>query len=189
MPDSAFALFDTTIGRCAIVWRGEAIVGSALPDISDDRMRAVILRRFPAAVESSPPPFAARAVHAVQRLLRGEVGSFSDTPLNLAEMSDFDREVLEECSQIPVGETRTYGEIAAALGAPGASRAVGKALGSNPIPIIIPCHRVLAANGGAGGFSAPGGAHTKLKILEIEGAQRGQEPQLFDRLPWRTGPA
>jgi methylated-DNA-[protein]-cysteine S-methyltransferase len=97
--------------------------------------------------------------------------------------------VLEATLSIPVGETRTYGEIAKAVGAPGASRAVGRALGANPIPIIVPCHRVLAADGRSGGFSAPGGSSTKLKMLEIEGARRGSEPQLFERLPWRAKPA
>ena len=83
-------------------------------------------------------------------------------------MSEFDTAVYRVARDIPPGETLTYGEIAERLDDPGAARAVGQALGANPIPIIIPCHRVLAAGGRAGGFSAPGGVATKLELLEIE---------------------
>jgi methylated-DNA-[protein]-cysteine S-methyltransferase len=109
---------------------------------------------------------------------------FSDVAIDIGSLAEFDRAVLEATRRIPRGETRTYGEIAVSLGAPGAARAVGTALGRNPIPIIVPCHRVLAAGGASGGFSAPGGRLTKLKILEIERARRGPEPGLFDHLPW-----
>jgi methylated-DNA-[protein]-cysteine S-methyltransferase len=106
----------------------------------------------------------------------------------MGDLPAFDRSVLEETRRIPCGETRTYGEIASALGSPGAARAVGSALGRNSIPIIIPCHRVLAASGRSGGFSAAGGTSTKLRILEIEGARRGPEPELFERLRWAVSP-
>ena len=179
-------MFDTPVGRCAIVWRGVAVIGSALPDVSDERMCDSIRRRFPDADEQQPPPAIETAIPAVRRLLEGQVEEFGEIPFSLEGLSDFERAVLEETFRIPVGETRTYGEIAAALDAPGASRAVGAALGRNPNPIIIPCHRVLGANGRSGGFSAPGGARTKLKMLEIEGARRSGQPELFERLPWRT---
>lgn len=133
-----------------------------------------------------PPPFVRSAIDAVVRLLGGEKEDLSSIPVDLGGLAEFERKVLEATLAIPVGETRTYGEIAAGLGAPGAARAVGRALGRNPVPIIVPCHRVLASNGGSGGFSASGGASTKLRMLEIEGARRGSEPELFDRLPWRT---
>jgi methylated-DNA-[protein]-cysteine S-methyltransferase len=186
---AGFHLFDTPIGRCAIVWRGAAVIGSALPDESDERMRASLERRFPGATEQMPSAAASRAINAVIRLLSGEAEDFSSIEIDLAALAEFERAVLEVTFSIPAGETRTYGEIAKAVGAPGASRAVGRALGSNPMPIIVPCHRVLAAGGRSGGFSAPGGASTKLKILEIEGARRGSEPQLFERLPWQAKPA
>ncbi len=84
--------------------------------------------------------------------------------------------------QIPPGETLTYGEVAARIGEPGAARAVGTALGQNPFPIVVPCHRVLAANGRTGGFSARGGVATKMRMLSIERARTGSAPTLFDAL-------
>jgi methylated-DNA-[protein]-cysteine S-methyltransferase len=186
---TAFALFDTAIGRCALVWRGSAVVGAALPDDSDDRMRSALRRRFPEADEQAPCEPANQAIEAVRRLLGGMAEDCSGIAVDLDGLPDFERHVLEAARAIPPGETRTYGEIAAAIGAPGAARAVGRALGRNPVPIIVPCHRVLAADGKSGGFSAPGGAATKLKMLEIEGARRGSDPGLFDRLPWQGAPA
>lgn len=103
-------------------------------------------------------------------------------------MGELDRQVLGYTRTIPQGETRTYGEVAKAIGAPGAAQAVGAALGRNPVPIIVPCHRILAANGKSGGFSAPGGAATKLKLLEIERARRSGEAGLFDDLPLALKP-
>lgn len=188
MSDCAFTIFDTAIGRCALVWRGGLVVGAALPEASDAELRASLERRFCGCSEADPPPFVQIAVEAVVRLLSGKVEDFGGLELETGELPDFDRSVLEAARRIPCGETRTYGQIASALEKPGAARAVGRALGRNPIPIIIPCHRVLAASGRSGGFSAPGGASTKLRILEIEGARRGPEPELFKRLPWRVRP-
>ena len=189
MSECAYTIFETPIGRCALVWRGGLIVGAALPASSDERLKESIARRFSGAREAEPPEYVEAAMAAVVRLLSGEKETFAALELDLGGLAEFERRVLEFTRQIPPGETRTYGEIAAALGNPGAARAVGRALGANPIPIIIPCHRVLAASGKSGGFSAPGGASTKLRILEIEGARRGQEPELFDRLPWAMRPA
>lgn len=188
MSDAAYHFFDTPIGRCAIIWRGAFIVGAALPDVDEGRLRPPLQSRFPGAREELPPPNIQKAVEAVVRLLSGEREDFASIGIDLSAVGDFERAVLEETFSIPPGETRTYGEIAAAVGSPGAARAVGRALGANPIPIIVPCHRVLASDGKSGGFSAPGGSVTKMKILEIEGARRGSEPGLFDRLPWRTKP-
>jgi len=188
MSGAAFHFFGTPIGRCAIVWRGDAVIGAALPEEDEDRAVASMMRRFPGAEAQLPTGKIAQAVEAVVRLLSGNPEDFSSTPLDLTAVPEFDRKVLELTIAIPPGETRTYGELARSLGSPGAARAVGRALGANPIPIIVPCHRVLAADGKSGGFSAPGGASTKLKILEIEGAIRGSEPELFERLPWRTKP-
>lgn len=145
--------------------------------------------RFPEAIEATPPPFAQQATDAVRRLLEGEQEDLSALPVDLSTLPEFERYVLEETRRIPCGETRTYGEIAAALGAAGAARAVGRALGRNPVPIIIPCHRVLAASGRSGGFSAPGGVTTKMKMLQIERARRRSEGELFDSLPLALKPA
>jgi methylated-DNA-[protein]-cysteine S-methyltransferase len=107
----------------------------------------------------------------------------------LSACSEFERAVYAAARAIPRGETRTYGELAAALGQPGAAQAVGLALGRNPVPIVIPCHRILAASGGTGGFSAPGGVATKFRMLAIEGAVRGSESGLFENLPLAVKPA
>ena len=145
-------------------------------------------RRFPDAVEDAPPPEAAAAIAAVVRLLEGEKRDLSDIAVDLSTLPEFERRVLEETRRIPTGETRTYGELAAKVGAAGAARAVGRALGRNPAPIIIPCHRVLAASGGSGGFSAPGGVTTKMRMLQIERARRSSSPELFDDLPLAMKP-
>lgn len=186
--DTAFCLFDTALGRCAIIWRGGLVVGAALPEADDEQLRGSLSRRFPGCTGQAPPPPVAAAIAAVVRLLDGEPEDLSSLAIDLTSLAAFEQAVLRETLAIPAGETRTYGEIAAALGSPGAARAVGRALGANPIPIIVPCHRVLASDGRSGGFSAPGGASTKLRMLEIEGARRGNEPQLFERLPWRAKP-
>jgi methylated-DNA-[protein]-cysteine S-methyltransferase len=189
MNECAFTIFETAIGRCALLWRGGLIVGAALPDADEERFRASIQRRFPGAQESSPPRVVERAIGAVIRLLEGKSEDLTELELDLGALGEFEQRVLAITRGIPFGETRTYGEIASELGSPGAARAVGRALGVNPIPIVIPCHRVVAAAGRSGGFSAPGGAATKLKMLEIENASRGSDPQLFDRLPWAMRPA
>lgn len=188
MSTCAYTIFDTPIGRCALVWRGGLIVGASLPASGEEQLKWRLERNFPGAVEAAPPDWVEIAKAAVVRLLSGEAEDFANLELDLDSLGEFERRVLDLTRAIPPGETRTYGEIATALGAPGAARAVGRALGANPIPIIIPCHRVLAAGGKSGGFSAPGGASTKLKILEIEGARRGNEPELFDHLPWAMRP-
>lgn len=185
MDGQAFALFDTPLGRCGIVWRGGLIVGSALPEASDAGLRFSLARRFAECEEARAPAAVTAAIGAILRLMEGEAEDLSLLPVDISQLPDFERGVLEETRAIPAGETRTYGEIARSIGAPGAARAVGRALGRNPIPIIIPCHRVLAANGRSGGFSAPGGASTKLRLLQLEGARRGSEPSLFERLPWQ----
>jgi methylated-DNA-[protein]-cysteine S-methyltransferase len=185
---SGFALFDTAIGRCALVWRGGLVVGAALPEASDDRARATLQRRFPGVAESDPPPFAAEAIAEMQALLSGESADLAEIPLDLGAGSDLERSVWEAARRIPRGEVRSYGEIARAIGLPKAAQAVGVALGRNPVPIIVPCHRVLAADGKTGGFSAPGGVATKFRILEIEGARRAGDPELFESLPMRVKP-
>ncbi len=186
--ESFYALFDTAIGRCALVWRGGLVIGAALPEASDERARLFLARRFPAAVEADPPPFAAEAIARIASLMAGGKTDLSDIRVD-PEGSSFDRNVWQAARRIPCGEVRSYGDIAREIGAPGAAQAVGIALGRNPVPIIIPCHRVLAADGGSGGFSAPGGVATKFRILEMEGAKRPGEPELFDSLPMRVKPS
>ncbi|HEX9772587.1 MAG TPA: methylated-DNA--[protein]-cysteine S-methyltransferase [Steroidobacteraceae bacterium] len=168
MADQGLSYFDTGVGRCAIAWCERGVTGVQLPEANDAATRARMQRRFPSTVEATPPPALQAAIDGIVALLAGETSDLSGVALDLRWVSEFHRAVYEVARRIAPGETLTYGEIAAQLGDPGAARAVGLALGQNPIPIIVPCHRVLAAGGRAGGFSAPGGVMTKLRLLEIE---------------------
>jgi len=180
--EPGFALFETAIGTCALAWGPRGLVGVQLPeDNGEAATRARMRRRFPELPEALPPESAQRAIAAVQALLEGTSDhDLSDIVLDMSAVSEFHQRVYAMARRIPPGQTRTYGEIAAELGDPQLARAVGQALGSNPFPIVVPCHRVMAAGGKSGGFSAPGGLVTKLKLLEIEGAPLGGSPGLFD---------
>ncbi|HEY9552417.1 methylated-DNA--[protein]-cysteine S-methyltransferase [Allosphingosinicella sp.] len=189
MDRSVFTLFETPIGRCALVWRGSFVVGAALPEGSDAETRQRLVRRFPDASEGDPPAWVRAAIEAVRELLSGAPADLSFIDVDLSGTPGFERQVYAAARAIPPGAVQTYGELAQAIGTPGAAQAVGRALARNPVPIIIPCHRILASAGGSGGFSAPGGVSTKLKMLEIEGARRSAEPELFENLPWAAKPA
>jgi O-6-methylguanine DNA methyltransferase len=180
MMASGFALFDTTIGRCGIAWGERGVSGVQLPEASERETRARMLHRFPAAGEAVPPPEVQRAVNRIVALLRGEASDLSNVPLDMDGVPAFHRRVYEVARSIPPGVTLSYGDIAARLGAPGAARAVGQALGRNPFPIVVPCHRVLAAGGKIGGFSAQGGIATKRRMLAIEGAHINGAARLLD---------
>ena len=182
-----FALFDTPIGACGVAWNERALVGVQLPERTTDAARARLRRRFPSASEAPPTPPVQAAIDGMTALLRGEARDLSDIELDLDALPPFNREVYAVARAIPPGETLTYGQVAARIGQPHAAQAVGKALGQNPFPIVVPCHRVLAAGGKTGGFSADGGVRTKLRMLAIEGAAIGGQPGLFDALE-RQGP-
>ena len=181
MTDVGVTLFDTAIGRCGIAWGGRGVVGVQLPEAGDAATRARLARRFPGASDAPPPPGVRHAIEAITRLLRGERLDLRDVALDMSGVAPFHRRVYEVARTIPPGATLTYGEVASRLGDPGAARAVGQALGRNPFAIVVPCHRVLAAGGRMGGFSARGGVETKLRMLEIEGARVDRPPpSLFD---------
>ena len=187
--DLQFALFETAIGHCAMVWSERGIAGVQLPARNESATRDQVLRRFPGAIESSKAPTRVqRAIDDITALLGGEPRDLADVILDQAGIADFNRRVYEIARGIPPGSTLSYGEIAERLGDKNLAREVAQALSENPTPIIVPCHRVLAAGGKMGGFSAPGGVRTKLRMLTIEGAQCG-EPALFDRLPWVAPPS
>ena len=179
MDVTGFATFETAIGVCGLAWSQAGLAAVRLPYASAEEMRRRLSDVFPGASEAEPPPEFADMVEDVRALLRGEPRSFAGVRFDLSAVSDFNRRVYEVALTIAPGETLTYGEVAARLGEPGAARAVGRALGENPFPIVIPCHRVLAAGGRKGGFSAPGGPETKLRLLEIEGALRPETLPLF----------
>ena len=175
-----FTLFDTSIGPCGLVWGERGLVGVLLPEPSAAATRARARRRYPQARELAPPAEAQRTMDRIQRLLLGEADDLLDIELDMAAVPPFNQGVYAIARQVRPGATLTYGEVAARLGEPHAARAVGRSLGANPFPIIVPCHRVLGAGGKAGGFSASGGTRTKLRLLEIEGAPLGGMPGLFD---------
>jgi methylated-DNA-[protein]-cysteine S-methyltransferase len=182
MTTQGFALFDTAIGRCAIAWGGRGIIGLHLPEAREADTRARIRRRCADGSEAPPPPDVARAIAAIAALLRGEPSDLAPIALDMDGVPEFNRRVYAVARDIPPGATLTYGEIAARLGDRGLARAVGQALGHNPFPIVVPCHRVLAAGGKLGGFSANGGVRTKRRMLAIEGAPAIGGPTLFDAL-------
>ena len=167
----AYTLFDTAIGSCGIAWNDRGVVAFQLPEGSSSTTRATLISRVQGAIECAAPVSIRRVVDAVTALLRGERTDLAFVPVDMDGLPEFHRRVYDVARTIPPGATMTYGDIAARLGDPGSARAVGQALGRNPIPVIVPCHRVLAAGGRSGGFSAPGGTKTKLNLLAIEGAQ------------------
>ncbi len=179
MERPGFALFDTALGRCAVVWRGAGLIGVHLPDTDEGRTGPRLARRFPGAVEAPPPPAAAEAMTRIAAFLAGAPDDFAELALDETGVGDFERAVYRETRAIPAGSTSTYGAIATALGDVRHSRRVGQALGRNPWPIVIPCHRVTGAGGWMGGFSAPGGQGTKLRLLELEGALAAETLPLF----------
>jgi methylated-DNA-[protein]-cysteine S-methyltransferase len=166
-----FALFETEIGRCGIAWSDGGIAGVQLPEGGDLAMRARMLRRFPGAREAPPPDEVRAAIAGIVSLLRGESSELGAIALDMEDVPPFERSVYEVARTIPPGETLSYGEIARRLGAPDAAREVGQALGRNPFAIVVPCHRVVAAGGKLGGFSARGGAATKRRLLSVERAR------------------
>jgi methylated-DNA-[protein]-cysteine S-methyltransferase len=186
MTQQHVTLFDTAIGACAVAWNARGLIGVQLPEASESATRARMRKRFPDAVECAPDATARQAIDGIVALLNGEKRDLRDVAIDDSGTPEFNARVYKIVRQIPPGETLTYGEVAERLGDKTLARAVGQAMGQNPCPVVMPCHRVMAASdrSGAktGGFSAPGGVVTKLRLLTIEGAQPGG-PTLFDALP------
>ena len=177
---ASYYLFDTAIGTCAIAWTDAGVCGVSLPEPTAQETAARIRRRHPDAREAEPPEEIRAAADAIVNLLDGEAASLTEVALDESGIPEFHRRVYEVARLIPVGETSTYGAIANTLGDTRLAQQVGVALGSNPIPIIIPCHRVLGADGKLVGFSAPGGVQTKRRMLVIEGALPDEPLDLFE---------
>jgi len=188
MMEQNFTLFETAIGPCAIVWGERGLLGVQIPEATEAATRARMLKRFPAAQEIVPPPHIQNVIEGVRALLKGERRDLADVAIDNDGVPEFNTRVYAIVRKVPPGQTITYGEIAERLGDKALARAVGQAMGENRCPIVMPCHRVLAASGKSGGFSAPGGVVTKLKLLTIEGAQPGG-PTLFDALPLAAAPS
>lgn len=180
-PES-FALFPTALGTCAIAWNGVGLTGVWLPDADAGALRRKVVRRCAGAEETVPTGAAADVVAAITRLLRGERVDLSAVALDSSGIDAFDRRVYEVTRTIAAGSVMTYGDVAARVGGDATARAVGQSLGRNAMPIVVPCHRVVASDG-LGGFSAPGGASTKRRMLAIEDARPAGPPGLFDATP------
>ncbi|MDE2331986.1 MAG: methylated-DNA--[protein]-cysteine S-methyltransferase [Bradyrhizobium sp.] len=175
-----FAIFDTAIGACGVVWSDRGIVAVQLPMGSESKTRGRIRQRHGDIPEAAPTAEVRSAIEGMVELLAGKPTDLRQVVLDFAEVPEFNRGVYDIARGIPPGRTLTYGDIARKLGGVELSRDVGQALGRNPCPIVVPCHRVLAAGDKPGGFSANGGVVTKLKMLEIEGAIVNYTPSLFD---------
>jgi methylated-DNA-[protein]-cysteine S-methyltransferase len=167
-----YFVFDTAGGFCGIAWNDVGITRFQLPTRSAQATERLLLRRVPGAEPSTPTPEVAEAVAAVKRYFAGEEIDFSGVRLDLGDQDAFFERIYAAARQVRWGHTTTYGALAKELGAgPEAARDVGQAMASNPVALIIPCHRVLAAGGKVGGFSAPGGSAAKLRMLELEGVR------------------
>lgn len=166
-----FTTFETRNGFVGLAWNQQGVCGLRLPARTEESAEAAILRRLPEARRAVPPPAIAQLIADIQSYFEGKKMDFSGVAVDLGAQDPFFSRVYAEVRKLGWGETTTYGAVAKTLGAePQAARAVGQAMASNPVPLIVPCHRVLAAGGKIGGFSAPGGADSKARMLEIEGA-------------------
>jgi methylated-DNA-[protein]-cysteine S-methyltransferase len=179
----SFALFATALGTCAIAWNDVGLTAVWLPEGDADALRRKVTRRCADAHEAAPAGVIAEAIAAITRLLAGERVDLRAIALDDAGLDAFDRRVYAVTREIAAGEVLTYGEVAARVGRDASAREVGQSLGRNAMPIVVPCHRVVATGSGLGGFSAPGGTSTKRRLLAIEDARRAGPPDLFDTVP------
>jgi methylated-DNA-[protein]-cysteine S-methyltransferase len=180
--NASFALFETAIGTCGLVWGETGVLGVQLPERNQAATRARLLRRYPDAKETSPSGDIRKAREAIIALLNGENRDLREIALDTRDLPPLHARAYEIARTIAPGATLTYGDIALALGDRTLAQAVGQALGKNPYPIIVPCHRVLASGGKIGGFSAPTGIALKRKLLAIESVHAHGPPTLFDAL-------
>lgn len=172
-----YLIFETAGGFCGIEWSDAGVTRFQLPTKSADSTERLLLRRLPAAEPGKPTPQILDAVAAVKRYFEGEEIDFSTVAVDLDGQDAFFRDIYAAARRIGWGRTTTYGTLAKELGVgPEAARDVGQAMAKNPVALIIPCHRVLAAGGKIGGFSAPGGSTSKLRMLELEGVHVGPPP-------------
>lgn len=180
-----YHVFDTAGGFCGIAWSDDGIARFQLPTPDRATTERLLVRRIPDARETEPSAEIADAADRVRRYFAGDPVDFSGLRLDLSGQSPLFRDIYAALRGIGWGETTTYGALAKAVGAEGweAARDVGQAMARNPVALIIPCHRCLAAGGKIGGFSAPGGEISKLRMLELEGVRPGPadpvQPSLF----------
>ncbi len=169
-----YHIFETARGFCAIACNAKGVVRFRLPETNAEATEQALLRRLPDATPATPPPTIAETVSAAQHYFAGEKTDFAAVPVDLGRQSELFEKIYAAARKLGYGETTTYGAMAKQFGDDWEiAREVGQAMSKNPVPLIIPCHRVLAAGGKVGGFSAPGGAATKTMMLAMEGVQIG----------------
>lgn len=180
-PQASATLFDTAIGTCAIAWSATGVLRFAFPEPDLEDVRDYILHkhRLVDIQETAPDAEITRVIDESEPTSCGNLDDLRWIPLAPNLFNDFDRAVYTVTRAIDPGHTLSYGTVATRIGHPGGAQAVGQSLGRNPIPLIIPCHRVLAADNALTGFSAPGGIDTKVRLLEIERTPGFGEPTLF----------
>jgi methylated-DNA-[protein]-cysteine S-methyltransferase len=171
---SGHAVIDTAMGFIGLAWNEAGLTRLCLPEKSSQ----AIERRLSAhgSAQAGAPPWVAKLIASIRAYAAGENVEFSDVPVDLAGIDDFRLAIYAEARKLTFGETTTYGELAKRAGHAGLARETGAALGANPVPLVIPCHRIVAAGGKIGGFSAPGGSTTKEKMLAMEGVHVGPPP-------------
>lgn len=177
-----YRVFDTGIGRCGIIWSDAGVVGVQLPEAREIETRRRLFQRYPEAREMRAPLTIEIAIEGLMALLRGHPVGLSHIALDMDRIPAFNQRVYEFTRAIPWGETRSYGEVAAALKATGASHSVAQAIGKNPFMLIVPCHRVLDTGSYADNISPNGGSISKRRLLSIEGALSAGSKTLFDVL-------
>jgi methylated-DNA-[protein]-cysteine S-methyltransferase len=177
-----FSIFATAIADCAVAWGARGLTGIWPPESNAARLRVRVARRRPQARELVPPPRVASAILAITRLLNGERLDLRDIDIEDTTLDPFDRRVYDAARAIAPGRVVTYADLAARIGGASSARSVGQSLGRNPFPIVVPCHRIVAAGGELGGFSAPGGSASKRCLLTIENARLDGPVDLFDAI-------
>jgi methylated-DNA-[protein]-cysteine S-methyltransferase len=165
--EQQYCLFDTALGVCGIVWSADGLTRLRLPAPDATRMHEELAQEARRA--SAKPTMIDALIADVCRYMAGGRTDFSTAVIDIDRAPAFDQDVYRAARRIAWGQTLTYGEIARRVDAPDAARAVGRAFARNPLPLIVPCHRVLASKGKIGGFSAPGGISTKVRLLALEG--------------------
>ncbi|TKT80369.1 methylated-DNA--[protein]-cysteine S-methyltransferase [Aquamicrobium sp. LC103] len=169
-------ILETPLGFIGIRWSGDGLTRLALPG----RSRESVARRVAGDTEETAledaPAFVAGTLDLLARYCRGEQVDFSAVPVDIPGLDPFRRAIYAAARRLAYGEVTTYGELADSAGFPKMARETGQALGQNPVPIVVPCHRIVAAGGKIGGFSAPGGSATKERLLLMEGVHVGPPP-------------
>ncbi|WOJ97232.1 methylated-DNA--[protein]-cysteine S-methyltransferase [Congregibacter brevis] len=175
-----FHLFETNFGTCAIGWNDIGLARVQLPESTPAETEARMIAANMTSAPATLPSFAREARDALLAYFSGEAVAMEDLVLDYSLVSPFNALIYRALRGVPRGEIVSYGDLAKEIGQPGAARAVGIVMSKNPWPVVVPCHRVIGANGKLTGFSAYGGVDTKLSLLTLEGTQFGDTPGLFD---------